>query len=187
MSDTNQLYTADQAFKIDIETIRRNARQHVEEGAQSLSYLANRQIVIDQLNAALATELVCILRYKRHYFTASGLKAEAVAKEFNVHAKEEQEHADKIAKRIVELGGAPDFSPDTLVSRSHADYVPCLDLKEMIKENLIAERIAIDTYSEFIRYIGDKDPTTRRMLEEILAQEEEHADELFDWIQQSNE
>ncbi|HEY0561805.1 MAG TPA: ferritin-like domain-containing protein [Methylophilus sp.] len=182
---TAEATTADSAFNLDIETIRNNARKHVEEGAQSLSYRANRDSVIAHLNAALATELVCVLRYKRHYFTASGLKAEAVAKEFNIHAQEELKHADWLAKRIVELGGAPDFSPESLVSRSHADYVPCLDLQDMIKENLIAERIAIDAYTALIRYIGDKDPTTRRMLEEILAQEEEHADELFDWINQS--
>lgn len=182
MSPLNALPTADQAFKIDIDTIRQHARKHVEDGAQTAGYRADRDVVITQLNAALATELVCALRYKRHYFMATGLNSEAIAKEFNVHAQEEQSHADMIAARIVQLGGEPNFSPEGLLSRSHADYVPCTDLREMIKENLVAERIAIDTYHELICYIGDRDPTTRRMLEEILATEEEHADELSDWL-----
>lgn len=182
MSPLNALPTADQAFKIDIDTIRQHARKHVEDGAQTAGYRADREVVITQLNAALATELVCALRYKRHYFMATGLNSEAIAKEFNVHAQEEQSHADMIAARIVQLGGEPNFSPEGLLSRSHADYVPCTDLREMIKENLVAERIAIDTYHELICYIGDRDPTTRRMLEEILATEEEHADELSDWL-----
>lgn len=177
--------TPDQAYKMDIETIRQNARKHVEEGAQTAGYRGDRETVITQLNAALATEIVCALRYKRHYFTATGLNSEAIANEFNVHAQEEQSHADMIAARIVQLGGEPNFSPDGLMSRSHADYVPCLDLREMIKENLVAERIAIDTYHELICYIGDRDPTTRRMLETILATEEEHADELADWLRRA--
>jgi bacterioferritin len=180
MSQTNQTET----FTLDVASIRKNARKHVEEGAHTANYQANRDIIIEQLNASLATELVCVLRYKRHYFTATGMKAEAIAEEFNVHAQEELAHADMIAARIVQLGGEPDFSPDTLTKRSHADYAPCLSIEEMVKENLVAERIAIDTYHALITYIGDKDPTTRRMLESILAQEEEHADELSDWVKQ---
>lgn len=185
MSNLKALPTADQAFKIDIETIRNNARKHVEDGAHTAGYHANRDVVIAQLNAALATEIVCALRYKRHFFTATGLNSGAIANEFNVHAQQEQDHADWIAARIVQLGGEPDFSPKGLVSRSHSDYVPCLDLREMIKENLVAERIAIDTYHELICYVGDNDPTTRRMLEEILAVEEEHANELSDWLKRA--
>jgi bacterioferritin len=172
-------------FKLDIEKIRKEARKHVEEGAQTRSYRGDVQEVVALLNASLATELVCVLRYKRHFFTATGIHSKSIAEEFNLHASEELAHADLIAERIVQLGGEPDFSPDTLTKRSHADYVPCLDLKEMIKENLVAERIAIDAYHALIRYIGDNDPTTRTMLEGILAQEEAHADELSDWIKLS--
>lgn len=179
------LHTADEAFKIDIDTIRNNARKNVTEGAHTDGYVGDAEEVIRNLNSALATEIVCSLRYKRHYFTAKGISSRAIAEEFNVHAQEEQGHADLIAERIVQLGGEPDFSPANLVSRSHADYVPCTDLQEMIKENLVAERIAIDVYREFIQYIGDKDPTTKRMLESILATEEEHADELADWMQRT--
>ncbi|HWU34831.1 MAG TPA: ferritin-like domain-containing protein [Methylovorus sp.] len=182
MDEVRNPATADQLFKLDMDTIRTNARLSVENGAATPGYEANREVVISHLNAALATELVCSLRYKRHYFTAKGLNSEGIAKEFHVHAQEELEHADQIAARIVQLGGEPDFSPDGLAGRSHADYVPCLDLREMIKENLVAERIAIDTYHELIHYIGDKDPTTRRLLESILA---EHADELSDWLARS--
>jgi bacterioferritin len=169
-------------FTLDIKSIRANARKHVEEGAQTASYRGNVSEIIALLNHSLATELVCVLRYKRHFFTASGIHSQSIAEEFNVHAQEELAHADLIAERIVQLGGEPDFSPDTLTKRSHADYSPCLDLKDMIKENLVAERIAIDAYRALIRYIGEDDPTTKRMLEGILAQEEEHADELADWI-----
>ena len=154
----------------------------MKKGAQTASYRGNVEEIITLLNHSLATELVCVLRYKRHYFTASGIHAQPVANEFNIHAQEELAHADLIAERIVQLGGEPDFSPDTLTKRSHADYADCLDLKDMIKENLVAERIAIDAYRALIRYIGDNDPTTKRMLESILAQEEEHADELSGWI-----
>lgn len=176
----NQNKKAD--FKLEIATIRKNARKHVESGAQTANYQANREVIVEQLNASLATELVCVLRYKRHFYTATSMQAEAIAEEFNIHAQEELAHADMIAARIVQLGGTPDFSPDSLSERSHADYVPCLDINEMVKENLIAERIAIDAYHALIQYIGDKDSTTRRMLESILAQEEEHADELSDWV-----
>jgi bacterioferritin len=170
-----------QHFRIDISAIRENARRDIEEGAHTSSYQGDVAEVVELLNHALATELVCVLRYKMHHFTAVGLSSESITSEFAVHAQEEQEHADRIAARIVQLGGTPDFSPHGLAERSHSDYVACSDLGEMIRENLIAERIAIDTYREMIRYIGDKDPTTRRMLEDILAKEEEHADELADW------
>lgn len=172
-------------LNLDINAIRANARKRVDEGAQTASYTGNVDEIIELLNHSLATELVCVLRYKRHYFTASGIHAQSIANEFNVHAQEELAHADLIAERIVQLGGEPDFSPDTLTKRSHADYAPCLDLQDMIRENLVAERIAIDAYRALIQYIGDDDPTTRRMLEDILAQEEEHADELADWIKVS--
>ncbi|HSH54897.1 MAG TPA: ferritin-like domain-containing protein [Methylophilaceae bacterium] len=186
MSNTLQaVHTADEAFKIDIQAIRNSARKHVMDGAQTAGYSADSEIVIKHLNAALATEIVCSLRYKRHYYTATGLNSKAIAEEFNIHAQEEQAHADLIAERIVQLGGDPDFAPDSLVSRSHADYVPCTDLQEMIKENLVAERIAIDVYHELITYIGESDSTTRRLLEGILATEEEHADELADWLKRT--
>jgi bacterioferritin len=170
------------ALNLNIEKIRENARKHVEDGAKTSSYKGNVDEIISLLNASLATEIVCALRYKRHYFTATGIHSNSIAEEFNLHAQEELSHADLIAERIVQLGGEPDFSPDTLLLRSHADYVPCLELKAMIKENLVAERIAVDTYHALISYIGDSDPTTRVMLEKILAQEEEHADELSDWL-----
>jgi bacterioferritin len=168
----------DQPFLSDIKTLRERARKHLENGAVTAGYRADRDTVLKLLNEALATELVCILRYKRHYFMASGINADAVAQEFLQHANEEQMHADQIAARIVQLQGEPNFSPEGLATRSHAEYVEGDDLAEMIKEDLVAERIAIDSYSEMIHYIGDKDPTTRRMLEGILAMEEEHADDL---------
>ena len=167
-------------FHIDIAAIRENARRDVAEGAHTSSYQGDIAEIVELLNHALATELVCVLRYKMHHFTGVGISSESITEEFAVHAREEQEHADSIAARIVQLGGTPDFSPHGLAERSHSDYVACSTLTEMINENLVAERIAIDTYREMIRYIGDKDPTTRRMLEEILAKEEEHADELAD-------
>ena len=162
----------------DIETIRKRARQDIEAGAVTPSYGANPQEIIRLLNDALATEIVCYLRYKRHYFMADGIHADAVAAEFQEHATQEQEHADQIAERIVQLGGAPDFAPDSLTSRSHAQYVEGTSLGDMIRENLVAERIAIESYREIAQYIGDRDPTTRRLMEEILATEEEHADDL---------
>ena len=158
--------------------LRANARRKIEEGAVTAGYAANREQVLKMLNEALATEIVCVLRYKRHYFMCKGVHAEAVASEFLEHANQEQEHADQIAERIVQLGGEPDFSPDTLTSRSHAEYVPGDSLIDMIKEDLIAERIAIDSYREMIDFIGAGDSTTRRMLESILAVEEEHADDM---------
>jgi bacterioferritin len=162
----------------DVATIRQRARQDIESGAVTPSYGADREEIIRLLNDALATEIVCYLRYRRHYFMADGIHADAVAAEFQEHATQEQEHADQIAERIVQLGGAPDFSPDSLTARSHAQYVEGKTLTDMIRENLVAERIAIESYREIAQYIGDKDPTTRRLMEEILATEEEHADDL---------
>lgn len=161
-----------------VTSLRSSARRKVEGGAVTASYAANREQVLKILNNALATEIVCMLRYKRHYFMATGVHSEAVAAEFLEHAAQEAEHADAIAKRIVQLGGEPDFSPDTLSKRSHAEYVPGNSLMDMVKEDLIAERIAIDSYREAISIIGDDDSTTRRMIEWILAVEEEHADDL---------
>lgn len=162
----------------DIKTLRERARQHIEKGAVTSGYAADRKQVIKMLNEALATELVCVLRYKRHYFMAAGIHAAPVAAEFLQHATEEMSHADLIAKRIVELSGEPDFSPDGLAQRSHAEYVAGESLTSMIEEDLIAERIAIESYREMIAYLGDEDSTTRRMLETILASEEEHAEDL---------
>jgi bacterioferritin len=167
-----------QPFLTDIETIRKRARQHIEEGAVTADYKADRTTVLRLLNEALATELVCALRYKYHYYMVSGIHAKSVATEFQEHAAEEQEHADRIAKRITELDGVPNFSPDGMLSRSHSEYVEGSDIIEMIKENLIAERIAIDTYRGIVQYLGNDDPTTRRMMEEILAVEEEHAEDM---------
>lgn len=166
----------------DVETLRQRARKSIEEGAVTPGYDADRETVLRLLNEALATELVCTLRYKRHYFTAKGVHSQAVAAEFLEHAKQEEGHGDRIAERIVQLGGEPDFSPQGLADRSHAEYVAPEGLTAMIRENLVAERIAIESYREMVRYIGERDPTTRRLLEDILANEEEHADELSDLI-----
>lgn len=167
----------------DIQSLRKSARQHIEEGAITTGYAADREKVIRLLNEALATELVCVLRYKRHYFMADGIHAEPVAAEFLEHAEQEMAHADRLAKRIVQLRGEPNFSPDGLSQRSHAEYVEGRTLKDMIKENLVAERIAIESYREMVAYIGEQDPTTRRILEEILASEEEHADDLVSLLE----
>ncbi|HGY9627494.1 ferritin-like domain-containing protein [Pseudomonas juntendi] len=166
----------------DVRTLRERARHHVEQGAVTEGYSADRDTILRLLNEALATELVCNLRYKRHYFMASGIKASVAADEFLEHAGQEAEHADKLAERIVQLGGEPDFNPDNLSSNAHAQYVAGNSLKEMVLEDLVAERIAIDSYREIIQYIGEKDPTTRRIFEEILAQEEEHADDMADLL-----
>lgn len=166
------------AFLTDIKTIRARARKHINDGAVTAGYRADRATVVKLLNEALATEIVCVLRYRRHHFMAAGINADTVAAEFLVHATEEQQHADQIAARIVQLNGEPDFSPEGLLARSHAEYVEGDTLVDMIKEDLVAERIAIDSYREMIDYIGAKDITTRRMLEGILAMEEEHADDL---------
>jgi bacterioferritin len=171
-------------FISDIQQIRRRAREHIEQGAVTEGYKADRETVIRLLNEALATELVCILRYQRHYYAASGIHAQSVAEEFREHSSEEQKHADKLAERITQLNGAPNFNPEGLVGRSHSEYVEGSDLIDMIREDLIAERIAIDSYGEIIRYLGDKDPTSRRVMEEILANEEEHAEDLKTLIDQ---
>ena len=165
-------------FLTDIKTIRARARKHIEQGAVTGAYQADRAKVIAVLNEVLATEIVCVLRYKRHYYMATGIHAQAVAAEFLQHANEEQTHADQISARIVQLQGAPNLNPDGLLSRSHSEYVEGETLIDMIKEDLVAERVAIDSYSEMARYVGDDDPTTRRLLESILAVEEEHADDL---------
>lgn len=167
-----------QPFLSDIKELRQRAREHIKQGAVTKGYQADRVTVLRLLNEALATEIICILRYKRHFFMAQGIHSEPVAQEFLQHATDEQAHADQIAARIVQLGGEPNFSPEGLTSRSHAEYVEGESLVDMVKEDLIAERIAIDSYSEMIRYLADKDSTTRRMLEGILAMEEEHADDL---------
>lgn len=169
---------AKQPFVSDVAAIRERARRHIEEGAVTPSYNADKQVVLKLLNEALATELVCVLRYRRHYFMAQGVLAEAVKKEFLVHSQEEQGHADQIAERIVQLGGEPEFDPKELAGRSHAEYVAGSDLEEMIKEDLVAERIAIESYREMVEYMNVHDPSTRRLLEGILAVEEEHAEEL---------
>ena len=165
-------------FLTDIKTIRARARQHLERGAVTEGYRADRETVLRLLNEALATEIVCVLRYKRHYYMASGIHAQAVAAEFLEHANEEQAHADMIAARIVQLGGEPNYDPDGLTERSHSEYVEGSSLVDMIREDLVAERVAIDSYSQMIRFIAERDPSTRVMLEKILAAEEEHAEDL---------
>ena len=165
-------------FLTDVKTIRERARKHIEAGAVTEGYKADRKKVLAVLNDVLATELVCVLRYKRHYYTAQGINADAAKKEFLQHAGEEQQHAEWVAERITQLDGEPNFNPEGLSTRSHAQYVEGQNLTDMIKEDLVAERIAIETYSEIIRWLGNDDPTTRRLLEEILANEEEHADDM---------
>jgi bacterioferritin len=172
------------AFLSDIQTLRRRAREHIAQGAVTPGYHADLDVVLRLLNEALATEIVCTLRYRRHYFMAKGIHGESVAAEFLEHANDEQQHADQIAERITQLGGEPDFSPEGLLTRSHAEYKEGSSLGEMMKEDLIAERIAIDSYREMIQYLGTKDPTTRRLMEEILAKEEEHADDLASLLEE---
>ena len=162
----------------DVATLRSRARQQVEDGARTQGYKAKPDVVIRLLNDALATEIVCVLRYKRHYFMATGIHSESIKEEFLQHANEEQGHADSIAQRIVQLGGEPNLSPDGLLARSHSEYVEGKSMEDMIREDLVAERVAIDSYREMITYLANDDPTTRRMLEEILAKEEEHAEDL---------
>src|SRR5438552_10733233 len=166
------------SFLTDISEIRRRARQHIEEGAVTDAYKGDRKVVLRVLNEALATEIVCVLRYKRHHYMAKGIHSQAVAEEFLEHAAEEQEHANLIAERITQLDGEPNFNPDGLLTRSHSEYVEGESLVEMIREDLIAERIAVESYSEIIRYLADNDPTSRRMMESILAKEEEHAEDM---------
>lgn len=181
-----KVQSLEKPFLTDIQTLRRRAREHMDQGPVTESYKADRHTVVKILNEALATEIVCVLRYKRHYFMASGIHSQGVASEFLEHANEEQVHADQIAARIVQLGGEPDFSPEGLATRSHAEYVEGETLVDMIQEDLVAERIAIDSYREMVTYLGNDDPTTRRMLEEILAVEEEHADDLLSILKELN-
>jgi len=181
MNDTKR--SEEQPFLTDVKTLRARARQHIAGGAVTEGYGGDTETAVKVLNTALATEIICVLRYKRHYFMARGIHSGPVAAEFLEHAGEEQEHADRIAERIVQLGGAPDFAPDSLSARSHSEYVEGNSLVDMIKENLVAERIAIDSYREMIRYFAPFDSTTRTMLEEITATEEEHADDLADLLQ----
>jgi bacterioferritin len=171
-----------EAAMTDVKPRRERARKSIDDGAVTDSYTADRKQVVRLLNEALATEWVCVLRYYRHYFMASGMLADSVKAEFLEHAHQEQEHANRIAERIVQLGGEPDLNPETLTARSHAEYKPGHDLRDMVKEDLIAERIAIDSYREMINYIGDRDTTTKRILEHVLAQEEEHADDMADLL-----
>lgn len=173
-------------FLSDIETLRRNARRQIEKGPITESYGADRERVIEVLNQVLATELVCTLRYKRHYYMAKGLNSGPIATEFLQHANEEQGHADMVAERITQLQGEPDFDPATLTTRSHAEYKEGDGLIDMIKEDLVAERIAITSYQEITRWLGDGDPTSRRVIEEILAVEEEHADDLLNYLEDMN-
>lgn len=165
-------------FLTDVQELRRRAREHMDQGAVTHGYRADRNTVIKVLNDVVATELVCVLRYKRHYYMASGINAQTVAQEFLAHANEEQGHADLAAERIVQLGGAPDLDPAGLTARSHSQYIVGTTLEEMIQENLVAERIAIESYGDIIRYLGNDDPTTRSMIEGILATEEEHAEDM---------
>jgi bacterioferritin len=165
-------------FLSDITEIRRRARQHIENGAVTDAYKGDRKVVLRVLNEALATEIVCVLRYKRHHYMAKGIHSQAVADEFLEHAAEEQEHADLIAERIVQLDGEPNFNPEGLLTRSHSEYVEGESLVDMIREDLIAERIAVESYSEIIRYLADNDPTSRRLMESVLAKEEEHAEDM---------
>jgi bacterioferritin len=182
-TDINQgAAVKDKPFLTDVKTLRQRARQHIEDGAVTAGYGGNTETAIKVLNEALATEIVCVLRYKRHYFMAKGIHAGPVAEEFLEHAGEEQQHADAISERIVQLGGAPNLSPDGLLSRSHSEYVEGSDLVDMIKEDLVAERIAIDSYREMAAFFAPFDATTRRMIEEIQAKEEEHAEDLADLL-----
>ncbi len=174
----NEPKATNRPFLTDIQELRARARRHIEQGAVTEGYRPDRDTVVRILNEALATEIVCVLRYRRHHFMAAGIHAKAVADEFLEHAIEEQGHADEIAERITQLGGEPNFDPQGLTTRSHSEYVAGTTLLEMIREDLIAERVAIESYTEMVRYIGGDDPTTRRMLEGILAKEEEHAEDM---------
>jgi len=175
---TKPAQAKNQPFVSDIQELRRRAREHMEQGAITSAYKADRETVIRILNEVLATEIVCVLRYKRHYYMATGIHAQAVAAEFLEHANEEQSHADIAAERITQLGGEPNFNPEGLSTRSHSQYAEGKSLLDMVREDLVAERIAVESYSEIIRYLGDDDPTTRREMEKILGKEEEHADDM---------
>ena len=170
-------------FLSDVEELRKRARQNIEQGPITDAYGADRKRVIEVLNGVLATELVCVLRYKRHYYTAQGINAGPVADEFLQHANEEQGHADSVAQRIVQLGGDPDFSPEGLATRSHSQYDASHNLLDMVREDLVAERVAVASYQEIIRWLANDDPTSRRLMEEILAVEEEHAEDLLSILQ----
>ena len=178
MSKDKSLVIRSGSFVSDVKELRRRARAHIEQGAVTEGYRADVETVVRMLNEALATEIVCVLRYKRHYYMAAGIHAGAVAEEFLEHANAEQRHLDRIAERITQLGGEPDLNPESLAGRSHSEYVEGKTLLEMIREDLVAERIVIESYSEMVRFLGNDDPTTRRMLEEILADEEDHANDL---------
>lgn len=182
MNTISQLAPHASGMTLDEKALKAAGSSHLDEGAVTPAFRQHRDDIVRLLNDALATELVCVLRYKRHHFTADGLASPKIADEFLVHANEESAHADRIAQRIVQLGGEPDFSPDSLTKRSHAAYDDSSDLKAMIRANLIAERVAIEAYSQMIALIGDKDSTTRRLLEDILSDEQEHAEELKDWL-----
>ena len=175
--------SAAQPFLSDIQALRQRAREHIERGAVTSNYGADAKAVCKVLNDALATEIVCVLRYRRHYYMASGIHSEAVKEEFLAHASEEQEHADRIAGRIIQLGGEPDLDPAGLASRSHSQYVEGTSLRDMIREDLVAERIAIESYREIVQWLGERDPTTRRIMEEVLAKEEEHAEDMSTLLQ----
>ena len=175
--------TARKPFLTDVKALRRRAREHIMEGAVTPGYTGDPTAACKLLNDALATEIVCVLRYRRHYFMAKGIHAGPVKQEFLEHAKEEQAHADRIAERIVQLGGEPNFSPEGLLSRSHSEYVEGDKLVDMIKEDLVAERVAIDSYREMVEYFKGFDTTTRKMLEEIQASEEQHADDLAELLE----
>jgi bacterioferritin len=171
------------AFLTDVKTLRARAREEINKGPVTAAYGADLERVLDVLNQSLATEIVCVLRYRQHHFAASGLQSGSVAEEFLQHSLEEQEHADLLAARIVQLGGIPDFNPETVTGRAHSEYTTADELREMIKENLIAERIAITTYTEIITWLGTGDPTTRRVIEQILATEEEHAEDMLSLLE----
>jgi len=175
--------SAAQPFLADIQALRKRAREHIEQGAVTPSYDADATAVCKVLNDALATEIVCVLRYRRHYYMAAGIHSEAVKQEFLEHANEEQGHADRIAERIVQLGGEPDLNPAGLASRSHSEYVEGATLRDMIREDLVAERVAIESYREIVQWLGQRDPTTRRIMEEVLAKEEEHAEDMSTLLQ----
>lgn len=176
--------TTSTPFLSDVQELRRRARENMMRGSITSDYRGDVDRAVDVLNQALATELVCVLRYKRHYYMSRGIYKDAVASEFLEHANQEQEHADQIAERITQLGGAPNFNPEGLASRSHSEYKEGESMIDMIKENLVAERVAIESYREMVRFFGDNDPTTRRMLESILAVEEEHANDMVDLLEQ---
>ena len=185
MPDDKSTHAASaQPFLTDVKALRTRAREHIEEGAVTASYDADAQAVCKVLNDALATEIVCVLRYRRHYYMASGIHSESVKQEFLQHATEEQGHADRIAERIIQLGGEPDLNPAGLASRSHSEYVEGKTLRDMIREDLIAERVAIDSYREIVQWLGKRDATTRRIMEEILAKEEEHAEDMSTLLSQ---